>query len=153
MDRREFFLNTAKASGVVLPWWGLLPLTANAQRRLHRRYLFIRTLDGGLVNDMSSWIRPLTLRIQPVFASRVGDSRELAIFAMRRWEPVRTRHSSPGSAIRCLVVNGINTETNSHNDGAIAAATGKLEMGFPALCELHAASTRPGFPAGWMLER
>ena len=33
MDRREFLLNTAKAAGVTLPWWGLLPLSANAQTR------------------------------------------------------------------------------------------------------------------------
>ena len=36
MDRREFFLKTAKASGLVLPWWGMTPL-ANAQR--HRQVL------------------------------------------------------------------------------------------------------------------
>ena len=38
-----------------------------------------------------------------------------------------------------LMVNGVNTLSNSHSDGARCAATGKLEMGFPALAELHAA--------------
>ena len=33
----------------------------------------------------------------------------------------------------------------------VASATGKLEMGFPALAELHAAKYGPGFAAGWML--
>ena len=31
------------------------------------------------------------------------------------------------------MVNGINTLSNSHSDGARSMATGKLEMGFPAL--------------------
>ena len=48
MDRREFFLNVAKASGVVLPSWGLLPLAANGQPQVAPKILSLRaTLDGG----------------------------------------------------------------------------------------------------------
>ena len=47
-----------------------------------------------------------------------------------------------------LMVNGVNTLSNGHSDGARCAATGKLEMGFPALGELHAAKYGPGFAAG-----
>ena len=32
MDRRDFFLKVAKASGVVIPSWGLLPLAAYGQQ-------------------------------------------------------------------------------------------------------------------------
>ena len=49
---------------------------------------------------------------------------------------------------QCLVLNGVNTQTNSHNDGQRRQATGKLEMGFPALCELHAAKYGAGFAGG-----
>ncbi len=46
MDRREFFLNTAKASGVILPWWGLLPITAHAQVLQDTYLLPLRWRDG-----------------------------------------------------------------------------------------------------------
>ena len=34
MDRRDFFLKVAKASGVVIPSWGLLPLAAYGQQAI-----------------------------------------------------------------------------------------------------------------------
>ena len=54
MDRREFFLKTAKASGLVLPWWGMTPL-ANAQSA-NEKFLVVIHADGGI--DSSSWIDP-----------------------------------------------------------------------------------------------
>ena len=52
MDRREFLLNTAKASGVVLPWAGLLPLTniANAQSATGKLLVYVHA-DGGWDSD------------------------------------------------------------------------------------------------------
>src|SRR5215207_2294142 len=55
MDRREFLLNTAKASGVVLPWSGLLPLTnlANAQTPAGKLLVYYHC-DGGWDSDSFS---------------------------------------------------------------------------------------------------
>ncbi len=51
MDRREFFLNAAKASGVVLPSWGLLPLPAKGQTQIAPKILIYMHFDGGPTND------------------------------------------------------------------------------------------------------
>ncbi len=42
-----------------------------------------------------------------------------------------------------LVINGVNSETNSHEDGTRAHATGRLDMGYPNMAELFAATLRP----------
>ena len=56
MDRREFLLNTAKAAGVTLPWWGLLPLSANAQTPASKIVVYYH-FDGGLTWDF--WTDPV----------------------------------------------------------------------------------------------
>ncbi len=149
MDRREFLLNTAKASGVVIPWWGLLPL-ANAQSNTGPILIDIHA-DGG--HDHQSWTDP--------------DDRDPAMnFYAQRGTPA-VGPNIPGCQIQMapmgnhqaflaanfmdmLVVNGINTETNSHDGGDVASATGKLEMGYASLCELHAAKYGVGQPMAWL---
>ena len=39
-----------------------------------------------------------------------------------------------------LVINGVNSETNSHDDGTRAHATGRLAMDYPNLSELFASA-------------
>ena len=107
MDRREFLLNTAKASGVVLPWWGLLPLTANAQQRLLRRYLSTTTLDGGTDLTICSLIRRLTPRynLYTQHGLAIPGSGNL------RWAPIGNEHGIlQRFRDQMLVVNGINTQ-------------------------------------------
>ncbi len=41
-----------------------------------------------------------------------------------------------------LVLNGVNSETNSHEDGTRAHATGSLAMTYPNLSELFASAYR-----------
>lgn len=147
MDRREFFLNTAKASGVMLPWWGLLPITAHAQ--VADKILIYYHTDGGMVNDM--FLDPSPDPRYNLY-SRAG----LAIPGSGN---IRIAPAAAGTNVaflnrfrdQMLVVNGINTQTNSHNDGAIASGTGKLMMGYPHLSELAAAKYAAGKPAGWMV--
>ena len=147
MDRREFFLNAAKASGVVIPTWGLLPLPAKGQTQIAPKILVYVHLDGGPTWD---FFADPSVNARYNLYTQAG----LAIpgAGNLRWAPMAlntqffTRFQE-----QILVVNGYTTQSNSHNDGARNAATGKLEMGFPALCELHAAAYAPGFAAGWML--
>ena len=147
MDRREFFLNTAKASGVILPWWGLLPLTAHAQ--VADKILIYYHTDGGMCNDM--FFDP-----SPDPRYNLYSQAGLAIPGSGN---IRIAPAAAGTNVtflnrfrdQLLVINGINTESNSHTDGAIASATGKLMMGYAPLSELHAAAYAGGKPAGWMV--
>ena len=147
MDRREFLLNTAKASGVMLPWWGLLPLTANAQ--VADKILIYYHTDGGMVNDM--FLDP-----SPDPRYNLYSQNGLAIPGSGN---IRIAPAAAGTNVaflnrfrdQMLVVNGINTDTNSHEDGQRCSATGKLEMGYAPLSELHAAQYAIGRPAGWMV--
>ena len=146
MDRREFLLNTAKAAGVTLPWWGLLPLSANAQTPASKIVVYYH-FDGGLTWDF--WTDPsvdprYNLYTQQGLAiPRIGN---LAVAPMGNNAAFFTRFRD-----QCLVLNGSNTQTNSHEDGQRVQETGKLAMGFAPLCELHAAKVAAGMPAGWLL--
>ena len=53
MDRREFLLNTAKASGVILPWCGVVAAHQHRQRAVSDRQAagLLSTADGGWDSD------------------------------------------------------------------------------------------------------
>jgi hypothetical protein len=150
MDRREFLLNTAKASGVVLPWCGLLPLSnlANAQSSTGKLLVYYHC-DGGWDHD--SWSDPAigaginNYTTQGLTVPRVG---RMAI------APMGNAGSNAAFLQRfnsqLIFVNGVNTQTNSHEDGSFCASTGRLEMGYAPICELHAAKYGPGYPAAWI---
>ncbi len=96
MDRREFLLNTAKAAGVSLPWWGLLPISANAQTAASKILVYMH-LDGGPTWDFFAdpSVEPT---LQPVYTGRAWRFPEAATFAGLR--SATTQRSSPGSATR-----------------------------------------------------
>ncbi len=75
MDRRDFFLKVAKASGVVIPSWGLLPLAAYGQQTAAPKILVYVHFDGGPTWDFfgDPSVEPA---LQPVYAGGPGDSRE-----------------------------------------------------------------------------
>ena len=146
MDRREFLLNTAKAAGVTLPWWGLLPLSANAQTPASKILVYYH-LDGGPTHDF--WTDP---SVDPRYNLYTQQGLPIPGSGNLRFAPIGnnlaffTRFRD-----QCLVVNGVNSQSNSHNDGARAQETGKLAMGFAPICELHAAKNATAMPAGWLL--
>ncbi len=147
MDRREFFLNTAKASGAVLPLWGLLPIAANGQQQTAPKILVYYHFDGGPVADYFT-----DPSAEPRYNLYTQQGLAIPGAGNLRYAPIGNNNAFfTRFRDQSLVVNGINTLSNSHNDGARSMATGKLEMGFPALCELHAARHALGMPAGWML--
>ena len=80
MDRREFLLNTAKASGVVLPWAGLLPLTniANAQSSTNKLLVYLHcAVDGTLIRQCPAigvGVNTYTTAGTPVRGWADGDS-------------------------------------------------------------------------------
>jgi len=144
MDRREFLLNTAKASGVVIPWWGLLPL-ANAQSTTGKLLVYYHA-EGGVDHD--SWTDPA---IGPGINNYTTAGTPVPSAGNLRYAPMGTNNAFfTRFQNQCLFVNGVNTETNSHEDGSKRFSTGKLEMGYAPICELHAAKYGYGYPAAWM---
>ena len=102
MDRREFLLNTAKAAGVTLPWWGLLPLSANAQQAPASKILVYYHLDGGPTHDF--WTDPSA---DPRYNLYTQQGLAIPGSGNLRWAPIGlntaffTRFRD-----QCLVVNG-----------------------------------------------
>ena len=144
MDRREFLLNTAKASGVIFPSWGLLPL-ANAQAASGKILVYVHT-DGGIDHD--SWTDPaigMGINNYTTAGTPVVRAGNIAMAPMGNNAAFAARFQN-----QLLLVNGVNTATNSHEDGSRRFSTGKLEMGFAPICELHAAKYGPGQPVAWM---
>ena len=147
MDRREFLLNTAKASGVVLPWWGLLPL-ANAQSSTGKLLVYYHC-DGGWDSDSMT---------DPAIGAGINNytTQGLAVPRVGKMAVAPMGNAGSNAAFlqrfnsQLIFVNGVNTMTNSHEDGSFEASTGKLEMGYAPLCELHAAKYGPGYPAAWI---
>lgn len=147
MDRREFFLNTAKAAGLTLPWWGLLPLPANAQQAPASKILVYYHGDGGMTHDF--WTDP---SVDPRYNLYTQQGLAIPGSGNLRWAPIGNNTAFfTRFRDQCLVVNGVNTQTNSHDDGARCQETGKLAMGFAPICELHAAKFAGGMPAGYLL--
>jgi hypothetical protein len=144
MDRREFFLKTAKASGLVLPWWGMTPL-ANAQAATGK-FLVVIHADGGI--DSSSWIDP---REQDPAINNYAAAGTPAIRAGQlKMAPMGNHAAYLPANFQDLLFVSCNTETNSHGDGDQASATGRLEAGFPTINELFAATYGSGKPMNWL---
>ena len=49
-----------------------------------------------------------------------------------------------------LVINGVHSETNGHDEGTRAHATGRLDMGYPNVAELFAFTYGRGMPMPWL---
>ena len=135
IDRRDFL----KIAGAVIPSWGLIPIAQcpdvavhgqdpdqHPRQRRYRRQLVVRparnrrddeqlrrgTHAGGVAGNIR--------------AAPMGNN---AAFLQRYFRNM-------------LVINGVNSETNSHDDGTRAHATGMLAMGYPNLSELFAPAAR-----------
>jgi len=146
MDRREFLLNTAKAAGVTLPWWGLLPISANAQTAASKILVYMH-LDGG-----PTWDFFTDPSAEPRYNLYSQQGLAIPGSGNLRWAPIGNNTAFfTRFRDQCLVLNGENTQTNSHEDGQRVQESGKLAMGFAPICELHAAKFAGGAPAGWML--
>ena len=146
MDRREFLLNTAKAAGVTLPWWGLLPLSANAQTPASKILVYMH-FDGG-----PTWDFFADPSVDPRYNLYTQQGLAIPGSGNLRWAPIGNNTAFfTRFRDQILVLNGENTQTNSHEDGQRVQETGKLAMGFAPICELHAAKVAGGMPAGWML--
>lgn len=143
MDRRDFL----KMVGTVVPAWGLVPL-ANAQTSLYTGRILINIhASGGL--DASSWTDPretdATMNNYAAAGTPAGLAGNIRFAPMGNNASFFTRYFS-----NMLVINGVNSETNSHEDGTRAHATGRLDMGYPTMPELFASTYGRGLPMPWL---
>ena len=143
MDRRDFL----KMVGTVVPAWGFVPL-ANAQSPLYTGRILINIhASGGL--DASSWTDPREK--DPAMNNYAAALTPAGVAGNIRYAPMGnnasffTRYSA-----NMLVINGVNSETNSHEDGTRAHATGRLDMGYPTMPELFAFTYGQGLPMAWL---
>jgi hypothetical protein len=148
MDRREFF-RVASAAGLVIPSWGLAPealAQPSAGNGYQGRILVNVLLNGGIAQgywtDPRETDRTLTTYATTQTAVTGGNLR----MAPRGSNAAFLTRFAPMT----MIVNGINTETNSHGDGVRVQATGRLDMGYPNIVELFAKTHGEALPMSWM---
>ncbi len=146
MQRREL-LKLAGACGVVIPSWSLLP-AANAQTGPYTGRILINIhADGGI--DQSSWVDPrerdATLNNYAAAGTSAGVSGNIRSAPMGNNKAFFDAHFR-----QILVINGVHSETNGHDEGTRAHATGRLDMGYPNVAELFAFTYGRGMPMPWL---
>lgn len=146
MQRRDF-LRMASAAGVVIPSWTLLP-AANAQTGPYTGRILINIhADGGL--DQSSWTDPREKDASINNYAAAGTPAGVA--GNIRYAPMGNNKAFFDAHFRqILVINGVHSETNGHDEGTRAHATGRLDMGYPNLSELFAFTNGRGMPMPWL---
>lgn len=144
MDRRDFFLSAAKASGLVLPWWGMIPI-ANAQSYSGKIFIDIH-LDGGI--DQSSWTDPSD---DPTINNYAAAGTPIVAAGNLRVAPMGNNAAFFNMyRDQILICNGVNTQTNSHEDGDRCSATGTLMAGRATMNELFAGTHGGGMAMAWL---
>ena len=143
MDRRDFL----KMVGTVVPAWGLVPL-ANAQTSLYTGRILINIHAGGGL-DASSWTDPR--ETNPAMNNYAAAGTPAGLAGRIRFAPMGNNASFfTKYSAQMLVINGVNSETNSHEDGTRTHATGRLDMGYPTMAELFAYTYGRGLPMPWL---
>lgn len=145
MQRRDF-LRMAAAGGVVIPSWALLPM-AHAQSAPYTGRILINVhADGGI--DQSSWVDP---RETDRTLNDYAGVTPAGVAGNLRYAPMGNNQAFFDRYFRqILVINGVHSETNSHDDGARVHATGRLDAGYPNVSELFAATHGKGMPMAWL---
>lgn len=146
MQRRDF-LRMAGAGGVVIPTWALLPV-AQAQSAVYTGKVLINIhADGGI--DQSSWADPRETDATVNNYAAAGTAAGVA--GNIRFAPMGNNAAFFGAHFRrMLVINGVHSETNDHDSGTRAHATGRLDMGYPNMSELFASVHGKGMPMPWL---
>jgi hypothetical protein len=113
MNRRKF-LEVASATGLVIPYWGLVPI-ANAQSAGYTGKILINVHAGGGL-DASSWADPRERDPAMIVAAAAGTPAGVA--GNIRYAPMGNNAAFFGRYFnQMLVINGVHSETNGHDDG------------------------------------
>jgi len=142
IDRRDFL----KIAGFVVPYWGLQPI-ANAQAPVYAGKILVDIhASGGL--DASSWFDPR--ETDPTMNNYAAAGTPAGVVGDLRVAPMGNNIAFAQAHFRrMLVINGVNSETNSHDDGTRAHATGMLAMAYASMPELYAYAKGSNLPLAW----
>lgn len=139
MNRRDFVTRVAALGGTVIPAW-MLPSQAYAQGLYSGKVLVNIRLSGGPAHTLWSDYRNAgSPGIGPVEAGpfRFGDIGNARALVTRFQQNM-------------LVVNGVNSLTNGHEEGNRSQNTGRLDMGYPAIAELFANQYGKSLPLAYL---
>jgi hypothetical protein len=143
IDRRDFL----KFAGAVIPSWGLIPI-ASAQTSLYTGPIYIGVHASGGI-DASSWFDPR--ETDPTMNNYAAAGTPAVVAGKIRAAPMGNNATFVQRYFQqMLVLNGVNSETNSHDDGTRAHATGMLAMNYPNLSELFAYTHGKSLPMPWL---
>jgi uncharacterized protein (DUF1501 family) len=146
MQRRDL-LKLAGACGVVIPSWALLPQASAQTGPYTGRILINIHADGGI--DQSSWTDPREK--DPSINNYAAAGTPAGVAGNIRYAPMGNNKAFFDAHFRqILVINGVHSETNGHDEGTRAHATGRLDMGYPNLSELFAFTYGRGMPMPWL---
>jgi hypothetical protein len=129
-----------------VPYWGLIPVS-NAQSIYSGKILVDIHAGGGI--DNSSWFDPretdATMNNYAAAGTPAGVSGNI------RTAPMGNNVAFLAANFRrMLVINGVNSETNSHDDGTRAHATGTLAMAYASAPELYSYAKGSMLPLAWL---
>lgn len=146
MQRREL-LKLASACGVVIPSWALIR-AADAQTGPYTGRILVNIhADGGI--DQSSWTDPREK--DPAINNYAAAGTPAGVSGNIRSAPMGNNKAFFDAHFRrVLVINGVHSETNGHDEGTRAHATGRLDMGYPNIAELFAFTYGRGMPMPWL---
>lgn len=146
VNRRDFF-KFASATGLVIPSWALIPI-AHAQSSIYAGRVLINIHASGGI-DQSSWTDPratdATINNYAAAGTPVVQQGNIRMAPMGNNAAFLAAHYT-----RMLVINGVHSETNGHEDGTRSQATGKVGMGYPNVAELFANVYGKGLPFPWL---
>jgi len=145
MNRRVFLL--AGAGTLTIPWWSVIPEARAQGAGLYTGRILINVhAEGGI--DQSSWTDPrdkdpkLNHYAGVTPANQSGNIRSAPMGSNKAFFDAYFAHM--------MVINGVDSETNSHEDGTRTQATGRLDLGYPNLSELFANVEGKGLPMPWL---
>ncbi len=152
MQRRNF-LKMASALGTVVPAWALTPAAFAQTAAYNGRILVNIHASGGI--DQSSWTDP---RETDPLMNSYANVTPAGVAGNIRYAPMGGQNG-PASTNKTffdryfrqmLVINGVHSETNGHDEGTRAHATGRLDMGYPNVSELFASTHGRSLPMPWL---
>lgn len=145
MKRRDF-LKWAGAGGLTIPSWAVIPEAA-AQNALYSGRILINVHASGGI-DQSSWTDPR--EADRTLNNYAGVTPANVSGNIRSAPMGNNKAFFDRYFMQTLVINGVSSETNSHEDGTRAHATGRLDMGYPNVSELFASVHGRGLPMPWL---
>ena len=142
IDRRDFL----KIAGCVVPYWGLIPVS-KAQSIYSGKILVDIHASGGI--DNSSWFDPREK--DPLMNDYARAGTPAVVAGNLRAAPMGDNaRFLQANFRRMMFVAGLNSETNSHEDGTRTHATGTLAMAYATMPELYAFAKGAQLPLPWL---